>query len=78
MYFNRVYDFQKVLYEDPELISIWFRLVENIKAKYRILDYDFYNFDEIGFMISTIYVTIIVTCVDRYIRSKIIQLGNRE
>jgi hypothetical protein len=32
--FNRVYDFQRALCEDPELIGGWFRLVENIRAKY--------------------------------------------
>ena len=52
--FNRVYDFQRALCEDPELIGAWFRLVENIRAKYSVLDYDFYNFDETSFMIGQI------------------------
>jgi transcriptional regulator with XRE-family HTH domain len=34
--FNRVYNFQRALCEDSELISVWFRLVENIRAKYRV------------------------------------------
>jgi hypothetical protein len=57
---------------------MWFRLVENIRAKYRILDYDFYNFDKISFMIGIIYVVIIITRADQYDRGKVIQLGNRE
>jgi hypothetical protein len=31
------------------VISPWFDLVRNVKAKYRILDEDTYNFDETGF-----------------------------
>lgn len=50
--------------EDPKLISTWFRLVENIKAKYGILDCDFYNFDEIGFIMGIICLAIVVTCAD--------------
>ena len=34
--FNRVYDFQRALCEDPELIRGWFQLVENMRAKYGI------------------------------------------
>jgi hypothetical protein len=66
------------LCKDPKLIGAWFRLVENIKAKYRILDYDFYNFDKISFIIGVIYVVIIVTRADRHNRGKAVQLGNRE
>ena len=51
---NRVYDFQRALCEDPELISAWFQLVQNMRAKYGILDCDFYNFDEMGFMMGII------------------------
>ena len=32
--FNRVYDVQRALCEDPELINAWFQLVQNMKAKY--------------------------------------------
>jgi hypothetical protein len=76
--FNHVYDFQKALCEDPELIGAWFRLVENIKAKYGILDCDFYNFNETRFIIGIIYAIIIITRVDRHNRSKAVQLGNKE
>ena len=46
--FNRVYDFQRALCENPELIGAWFRLVGNMRAKYGVVDGDFYNFDETG------------------------------
>ncbi|EDN92511.1 hypothetical protein SS1G_08374 [Sclerotinia sclerotiorum 1980 UF-70] len=76
--FNRVYDFQRALCEDPELIEEWFRLVSNMQAKYRIQDCDFYNFDETGFMISIICPGMVVTSAERSGRSKAIQPGNRE
>jgi hypothetical protein len=57
---------------------MWFRLVENIKTKYKILDYDFYNFNKTSFIISIICIIIVVTRVDRYNKNKIIQLGNQE
>jgi len=63
--FIRVYHFKRALYEDPELIMAWFRLVQNIKAKYGILDSDFYNFDKTGFMIGVIYASIVFTRADR-------------
>jgi RecB family endonuclease NucS len=44
--FNRAYDRQRALCEDPVLITSWFKLVEEIKAKYGIYDEDVYNFDE--------------------------------
>jgi hypothetical protein len=76
--FNRVYDFQRALCEDPELISAWFRLVENMRAKYGVLDCDFYNFDETGFMMGVICPAMVVTRADRRGRGKAVQPGNRE
>jgi hypothetical protein len=46
--FDRTYDRQKALCEDPVLIQGWFKLVEQTKAKYGICDDDVYNFDEAG------------------------------
>ena len=68
--FNRVYDFQRALCEDPELIRAWFRLVENMRAKYGIQDCDFYNFDETGFMMGVICPRMVVTRADRRGRGK--------
>jgi DDE superfamily endonuclease/helix-turn-helix, Psq domain len=76
--FNRVYDFQRALCEDPELIGAWFRLVENMRAKYGVLDCDFYNFDETGFMMGVICPAMVVTRADRRGRGKAVQPGNRE
>ena len=75
---NRVYDFQRALCEDPGLIGAWFQLIENMRAKYGVLNCDFYNFDETGFMIGVICASIVVTRADRRGRGKAIQPGNRE
>ncbi|KFY28890.1 hypothetical protein V491_00248, partial [Pseudogymnoascus sp. VKM F-3775] len=76
--FNRTYDFQRALCEDSELISVWFKLVHNMRAKYGIDNSDFYNFDETGFMMGVICASIVVTHADRHGRSKGVQPGNRE
>jgi len=76
--FNRVYDFQRALCEDPELIGAWFQLVQNMRAKYGVVDGDFYNFDETGFLIGQIEPGMVVICTDRRSRVKSIQPGNRE
>ena len=52
--FNRAYDRQRALCEDPVLIKSWFELVEQTKAKYGICDEDVYNFDEAGFSMGKI------------------------
>jgi len=41
-----------------------------MRAKYGILDCDFYNFDETGFMIGIICAAIVVTRTDRRGRGK--------
>lgn len=51
---SRPYDYQRALCEDPEKIGAWFKLVENMRAKYGVDDADFYNFDETGFMMGVI------------------------
>jgi hypothetical protein len=71
-HFNRVYDFQRALCEDPKLIGGWFWLVENMRAKYSIQDCDFYNFDEIGFIIGVISLAMVITRVDRRGRGKVV------
>jgi hypothetical protein len=54
MAFNRVKDRQRILQEDPEIISAWFKLVEDTKAKYGVHDNDMHNFDETGFQMGVI------------------------
>ena len=65
MRYTRSFDFQRALCEDPDAIYAWFRPVANIKAKYRIVDNDFYNFDETGFMIGIIEPSMIVVRAGR-------------
>jgi hypothetical protein len=66
------------LCEDPKLIGAWFQLVQNMRAKYNIIDSDFYNFDKTSFMIGQITPGIVVIYADRRGRTKGIQPGNRE
>jgi hypothetical protein len=76
--FNRAYDRQRALCEDPVSIRSWFELVEQTKAKYCICDEDVYSFDEAGFMIGKIMTQLVVTASERKGRPKAIQPGNRE
>jgi len=52
--------------------------MENIRAKYRVLDYDFYNFDKTRFIIDIIYAIMVIICIDQYDRGKAVQPGNQE
>jgi len=76
--FNRKYDYQRALCEDPEVIGGWFTLVRNTIAKYGILEVDIYNFDETGFMMGIISTAMVVTSSERHGRAKSKQPGNRE
>jgi hypothetical protein len=71
MAFNQAKDRQRILQEDPEIISAWFKLVEDTKAKYGVHDDDVHNFDETGFQMG-------VTGAERRARPELIQPGNRE
>ena len=63
--FTRKYDYHRALCEDPKIIEPWFELVRNIVAKYDILDEDFHNFDETGFMMGVILTTMVVISSER-------------
>ncbi|KAF4490132.1 hypothetical protein CGGC5_v003751 [Colletotrichum fructicola Nara gc5] len=76
--FNRPYDYQRALQEDPEVISKWFALLRNMMAKYGIQEGDLYNFDETGFMMGMITASMVVTRADRRGKAKSVQPGNRE
>src|SRR6266566_9585164 len=76
--FSRIYDFQRALYENPAILNIWFRLIANIHMKYMIQKKDFYNFDEIDFIMRIIYNNIMIIYIDRCNRSKQLQSNNRE
>jgi hypothetical protein len=76
--FNCKYDYKRALCDDPQVIWDWFRLVENMKAKYGILDKDTYNFDKAGFMMGIISTGTVVTGSERQGQPKSVQQGNRE
>jgi hypothetical protein len=76
--YQRRYDYQRALCEDPTIIRNWFRLVENIIAKYGIRSDDIWNFDETGFMMGMISTGKVVTSAERRGRPKSVQPGSRE
>jgi hypothetical protein len=78
MAFNRAKDRQRILQEDPALISAWFELVEETKAKYGVHDDDVHNFDETGFQMGVIGSMKVVTGSERRARPALIQPGDRE
>jgi hypothetical protein len=78
MAFNRAKDRQRILQEDPEIISAWFKLVEDTKAKYGVYNNDVHNFNETGFQIGVISSMKVVTGAERRTRPELIQLGDRE
>jgi hypothetical protein len=75
--YNRKYDYHRAKCEDPEVIRAWFRLIQNIIAKYGIADKDIYNFDKTGFQIGVIATAKVVTAAEKE-RTDLIQPGNRE
>jgi hypothetical protein len=70
--------FRNIPREDPAVISEWFALVRNTKAKYGIVDDDIYNFDETGFMMGIIFAGMVVMTSDGRSKAKLAQPGNRE
>src|SRR6478752_2452280 len=76
--FQRRYNYRRAQCEDPTTIRNWFRLVENIIAKYGIRSDDIWNFDETGFMMGVISSGIVVTSSERRGNPKSVQPGNRE
>jgi hypothetical protein len=74
---SRPYDRQRALNEDPRIITPWFELVANTKAKYGITDEDTYNFDETGFMVGVIKGQMVFTGSEKRGNPKRIQPGNR-
>ena len=76
--FNRAKDRQRVLQEDPEVISKWFQLVRETIDKYGVQPDDIHNFDETGFQMGVIGLMKVVTASERRTRPTLIQPGNRE
>lgn len=75
---SRPYDRQRALNEDARVITPWFKLVEDTKAKYGILDEDTHNFDETGFMMGVIKGQMVFTGSEKRSNPKRIQPGSRE
>jgi hypothetical protein len=76
--YTRKYDYQRAKCENPQVISEWFVLVWNTRAKYGIVDDDVYNFDETGFMMGVIFAGMVVTTSDGRGKAKLAQPSNRE
>jgi hypothetical protein len=75
---TRQRDRQRVLCSDLEVIGPWFDLVQNVKAKYGILDDDTYNFDETGFTMGVGNRVKVVTASERRTEPIGIQQGDRK
>jgi hypothetical protein len=73
---TRQRDQQRVLCSNSAIISPWFDLVCNIKAKYDILDKDTYNFDKTGFQIGIGGSVKVVTASKRHLKPLGVQPGN--
>jgi hypothetical protein len=65
------------LNEDARVITPWFKLVANTKAKYGIADDDMYNFDETGFMMGVIQGQMVFTGSKKQGNPKRVQPSNR-
>ncbi len=76
--YMRRYNYQRAKCEDLKVISEWFALVQNVKAKYSIVDNDIYNFDKTGFIIGIIFAGMVVTTSDSCRKAKLTQPGNCE
>jgi hypothetical protein len=75
---TRQRDHQRVLCSNLTIISPWFNLVRNVKAKYGILDKDTYNFDETGFQMGVGGSVKVVTVSERRLRPLQVQPGDCE
>jgi hypothetical protein len=78
MAFNRAKDRQRILQEDPEIISAWFKLVRTTIEEYGVYTDDIHNFDETGFQMGVIGSMKVVTGSERRTRPNLIQPGDRE
>jgi hypothetical protein len=72
MAFNQAKDRQRILQEDPAVISAWFKLVEDTKAKYSVYNDDVHNFNETSFQIGVISLMKVVTGSERRARPNLI------
>jgi hypothetical protein len=73
---NRKFHSQRARCQDPVAIVAWFKLVEETRWAYGILDDDVYNFDETGFMMGVAATSKVVTSSDAVGRATVVQPGN--
>ena len=78
MRWSRKFHSQRALCEDPVTIQEWFKLVQDTRERYGILDEDTYNFDETGFQIGVASTSKVVTGSETVGRARAIQPGDRE
>jgi len=76
--FNRKLDYQRAECEDPQVIGLWFKLVQDTILQYGVPEEDIYNFDETGFQMGVISTSKVVTTSERRGRPRTVQPGNRE
>lgn len=76
--YNRKMDYQRAECEDPEVMRLWFKLVQDTISKYGVPEEDIYNFDETGFQMGVISTSKVITTSERKGRARTIQPGNRE
>ncbi|KAL6172800.1 hypothetical protein ACJQWK_01946 [Exserohilum turcicum] len=75
---TRRFHSQRASCEDTIAITAWFKLVEETRQTYGVLDQDIYNFDETGFAMGVASTSKVVTSSNRVGRAVAIQPGNRK
>jgi len=75
---TRKFHSQRALCEDSVKIGSWFKLVEDTRQTYGVLNGDSYNFDETGFMMGVAGISKVVISCNTVGRAIAIQPGNRE
>ena len=76
--FNRAKDRQRILQEDPQVISAQFKLITDTKAQYDVYNDDVHNFNKTSFQIGIISLIKVIIGLERRTQPNLIQLGNRE
>jgi hypothetical protein len=71
-----LYNYQQALNKDARVITPWFELVANTKAKYSIADNNMYNFNKIGFIMGVIQGQIVFTGSKKQGNSKRVRPSN--
>jgi hypothetical protein len=57
----RKYDYQQAKYEDPEILTKWFNLIDTTIKRYEITTNNIFNFDETGFQMGVITTVNVLT-----------------